>query len=813
MFSTPEETIRAFCAYPFTTARKEFYEKLRASLPRDIIELYLPHLDYQPAMIWSRLRPEINAARLCIIDSESINPNVAFECGYAIAKGVYPILIRHHDAQVPVLPYLQAFEYLPYYTRHDLLEPITKLATQTDWRARLAKPMDDIAGVSPDAYLNLAPHTEIYLLAVRARQDPVLRLKKELAKRPYSVESDAIESSVRIPTRDIIKSIIRFNNIAIHLVGETRSPYDELLTLNSAASFFAGIAHGLGKEVRVFQQMPTPKQILDLETMLSTYHTEAEIAAAARSWIQDFTARATAFEERRKAADAVLAPLGTTGLPPDLGDPWAERDGMLNEATFTITSRTSRIRNGEGILYVGPRGCGKTADFLNLSSQQASTATRLTVAVKLTDADIISLRGIGQELFSRVDRHNIYRHIWRLALIALILDEYERLKAKMAFLEPLPALETLSQQLNRIIGSGHDLELAELVDSLISNINTQTAEYRNSQELIRTLAFPAGRSILAAAIKSFEIRIAIDGLDQGWDPKLKEATELLVALVDEAHDLEQRHRPQLKIAIFALQELYREISAEDRDRDKRSVEYYSWDNDQLADLIGARILAVTSGQPSHGDPRDAWPLIFEPNIDGSSTYDYIVDRSLMRPRHVLRFCREALIRANNRRHLRVDVSDILESEEIYSGQLIDDLAVEYSDRYPGIGGVILEFLEASSMISYEDIRERVNAMFAANAISDDMALWLKRDDNDRVLVALKALYEVGFIGVIRDHQVIYSYMQTGFDRVWPLERRDRARRRRRSRRRQAPQHSLRYPRLMIHPAFHKGLAISGEPTA
>ena len=758
-------------------------------------------------MIWSRIQPRINSASVCLIDSEYANPNVAFECGYAIARGIHPLLVRHYDSPEPILPCLQAFQHLQYYTRHDLVERITEFISQPDWQASLPSPMDGIAGVSPGTYPSLAPHSEIYLLSVRARQDTVYQLTRELRKRPYTVHSDSIEWASRVATRDIVKSLLRFNNIAVHLVGESRSNREELMTMNSMASFFAGIAHGLGKELRVYQQLPTPKHILDMETMLVRYTTEAEIVAGARAWRDDLSARASAFEERQRIASATLAPLGTQELPADLGNPWAERDWLLNENTYSVTSRTSRIRNGEGILYVGPRGCGKTADFISLTTQQASTSSRLTVSVKLSHADIISLRGIGQEMFADIDRRNIYRHVWRLAIIGLIIDEYRRLTDELPDLETVPTLDEAAAQLMSFFGEFEGSELTEMVDFLIATINAQEGQFKNSQELIRHLAFPAGYRILVRALSVFDIRIAIDGLDQGWDPRMREAVELLAALIDEAHALEQRYRPELKISIFALEEVYRDVSATDRDRDKRSVERYSWDRDQLADMIGARILEVLAGRQYEEDPRNAWSMLFEGSINGSDTFDYVVQRSLMRPRHVLRFCREALIRANNRRHLKVSADDILESEEQYSNQLIDDLSVEYADRYPGIGDIILEFLEVDEQISFDVFRERINGIFAAADAPAAAASWLRRDDSNRVLVALKALYAVGFVGIIRDNRRIYSYDQDDFSRVWPRERRSRMRRRRKSRRRYDPRNEIRYPRLVIHPAFHSGLAI------
>ncbi len=806
MTATVPLPTRAFCAYEFRQPRMEFFEELKHSLPYPVLDLYLPHQDYQPTMIWSRIRPEIDRSQLCIIDDEYSNPNVAFECGYAIGKGVPPILIRHHDTSTKTLQFLRAFQRLQYYTRNDLIRPLTELVSEPDWRSKLPLPIEDIAGVSLQTSRHQASHTDIYLLAVRARQDPVLKLKREFNRRPYSVHSDAIESPEKFSIRDIVKSIIRFQNIAIHLVGEPRSEYGELVALNSAASFFAGVAHGLGKEVRIFQQLPTPKRILDLESMLSTYETEAEAATEARSWKMEIGERADAIDERRRSAARNLSPPGLTSLPSDLGDPWAERDGLLDPSTYSVTSCTSRIRNGSGILYVGPRGCGKTADFIHLTRDQSSKASRITVAIKLTDADLISLRGLGKELFPDIDRHNIYRHIWRLVLTGLLVDEYLRLKAELASLESVSVLDDAAQLLEQFFKLPPGKSLAEMVEALIEAVDASSVDYTNSQELIRRLAFPEGRTIFAAALETFEIRIAIDGLDQGWDPSLNDAVELLVALVDEAHALELQYRPGLKITIFALQELYRDVSIKDRNRDKRSVEFYSWDRDQLADMIGARILAIADRTEGQEDPRDAWSIIFAVQPDGSSSFDYVVDRSLMRPRHLLRFCREALIRASNRRQVSVTLDDIVGSEELFSEQLVYDLSLEYTDRYPGIDDVALEFVEIDFVFPFAEFRERINAMLSARDLSPVILRWLSVDSNERVLVALKALYEVGFIEIVVNEGVLYSYMRP-FERVWPRERRRSSRRRRERRRGRSTVMTLRYPNLVVHPAFHKGLAV------
>ncbi len=247
MASSPPVPTRVFCAYEFSSPRMEFYEELKRILSPDFIDLYLPHLDYQPTMIWSRIRPEINAAQLIIVDAEYSNPNVAFECGYAISQGVHPILIKHHDSTSNAFPFLRAFQRIDYYSRADLIHPITELVSRPHWRSLLPHPMDEVASAPSRPPQNAAPDTHIYLLAVRARQDPVLRLKRELNRRPYSLADDAIESPSQFSTRDIMTSLHRFSNIAIHLVGDLRAEPSDLLALNSAAAFFAGIAHGLGK--------------------------------------------------------------------------------------------------------------------------------------------------------------------------------------------------------------------------------------------------------------------------------------------------------------------------------------------------------------------------------------------------------------------------------------------------------------------------------------------------------------------------------------------------------------------------------------
>jgi hypothetical protein len=65
---------------------------------------------------------------------------------------------------------------------------------------------------------------------------------------------------------------------------------------------------------------------------------------------------------------------------------------------------------------------------------------------------------------------------------------------------------------------------------------------------------------------------------------------------------------------------------------------------------------------------EVWEKYFAESVDGIPTKQYILERIIPRPRDIIYLCKEALIRAINHNHTRIDKEDIVLSQCSKVGQ-------------------------------------------------------------------------------------------------------------------------------------------------
>jgi hypothetical protein len=104
---------------------------------------------------------------------------------------------------------------------------------------------------------------------------------------------------------------------------------------------------------------------------------------------------------------------------------------------------------------------------------------------------------------------------------------------------------------------------------------------------------------------------------------------------------------------------------------------------------------------------ELWSLFFELQVQGQSSFHYILGRTLMRPREVIRFVRECINVAINRNHDRVTEDDILHAEVAFSEDALVDIILEMKDVKPEYADVPYGFISASPILSRLDVEERL----------------------------------------------------------------------------------------------------------
>ena len=138
-----------------------------------------------------------------------------------------------------------------------------------------------------------------------------------------------------------------------------------------------------------------------------------------------------------------------------------------------------------------------------------------------------------------------------------------------------------------------------------------------------------------------------------------------------------------------------------------------------------------------------WPYFFETHINGEASFSYILDRTLLRPREVLRFTRESINTAVNRGHEKVMQEDILQAEKTYSEDLLVDITFELKDVSPDYADVPYAFIGNKTLLSKEEVKQR---LIEAKVPSDGL-------EN-----AIELLLWFGFLGIyIDEDEERYSY--------------------------------------------------------
>lgn len=177
--------------------------------------------------------------------------------------------------------------------------------------------------------------------------------------------------------------------------------------------------------------------------------------------------------------------------------------------------------------------------------------------------------------------------------------------------------------------------------------------------------------------------ITIDRLDEDWiEDKLR--YKLIRALVQTAREFRRIRHAKIIIAIRQdlLERVFRLVRESGYQEEKYKSLYLplNWSKNQLTEVLDARINYLvqqryTKQRVTH---RDFLPA----TIDGGATIDFIIDRTMMRPRDVIHFFNLCIQHAEGKP--RINKTIIQKAEAEYSRNRVRYLADEWSADYPNL---------------------------------------------------------------------------------------------------------------------------------
>ncbi|MCP4545228.1 MAG: hypothetical protein GY835_02035 [bacterium] len=734
--------MKAFYAYPSSVADVtqviNATKRILSDTHRDL-DLHLwEENDISGRPLTDPIFKGIESADILIADVTAINFNVTFEIGYAIGLGkrVYLTCDSNISRDSTLANKIGIFDTLGYETYTD---EITLSELIRAYRSDGGIPIRSIVSPSSPVYVLQTPQSNSAMIAITARIK-----KARLGYKGYIPTDDARLSAVKA-----IDDVSSCHGAVIPLLS---TEFRDAAVHNIRAAFIAGLAIAMGKVTLVLQPKDGPAP-LDVRDLVRTFSSPDDIAGFIATLALDITERFQTDNPLPTTQGNFLAELA-------IGDSVAENEFQTLGGYYLRTDQYKRASRGEVNIVVGRKGTGKTALFSQLRNEKRSRVHNIVVDLKPEGYQLIRLKeDVLDYLADGAKTHLItalFEYLFYLEICYKVLEkDRERHMRDEHLYEPY-------RRLREVYDSGSAAEgdfserLLGLSQQLIAAFKTRfgtTMDQRLTAsevtELIHKRNIRDIRDSLSAYLEFKDsIWVLFDNLDKGWSTHGLTDGDILIlrCLIDAARKIQrelQRDGHDFHSVVFVRNDVYQLLVEASADYGKESRAVLDWtDADLLRELLRRRLI---SNQPIDDTPFDRiWSQICVSHYHGEETSQYLIDRSLMRPRNLIKLLAHCRGFAVGLERTRIEKIDLEKGLRAYSIDLITEADQELTDILGTETDLIYYFIGEGQ----EFERERLESILIGAEVPAE-----KIDD-----VIFFMLY-YGFLGVKaddRDPKYIYE---------------------------------------------------------
>jgi hypothetical protein len=491
--------------------------------------------------------------------------------------------------------------------------------------------------------------------------------------------------------------------IVVHFLGPGREGSH---VTNVKNAFVAGLAHGFDKPLLMLAEWDyvTP---LDYREMLFRYKTANETERHLEQWIAPIDkAYATRIVKRVEHTSAIRIKVELRDFYVQIGEYFAENETGALDSYFVETTAFREALAGTRRVFVGRKGAGKTANFVALSSSLRRDKNSIVCILQPDGYEIESLVKLFSSYRERDTKGHVIESLWKFLLLTEIAnataDEIESRPVWVNRTEDEVRVLELLDKDSAILKGDFSVRLERCIAALFAaRSGDSVAEHRSGvAEALHETTLKILRSALDDVLcKKDRVAILIDNLDKAWARQgdIAQLSEFILGLFSAGNQLlndfsrsDSRRKPvNCTAAIFLRSDIFNKIVEIAPEPDKIAVTRLVWEDPELLrQVVESRYLAA---HPEALNGTEIWTQYFCPEVKGAPTRDYITSRTLPRPRDVVYLVKNAISRAVNRGHGRVEEGDIKVAEYEYSTFAMDSIMVENSITLPQLEAVLYEF--------------------------------------------------------------------------------------------------------------------------
>ena len=479
-----------------------------------------------------------------------------------------------------------------------------------------------------------------------------------------------------------------------------------------------------------------------------------------------------------------------------IGNLDAESDNFLNDCFFESDTYNNLLKfddpddnNFSKRVIIGRTGSGKTALLKKMAVDSRIKKHDIIEAESTVFEHIKNNVFISQLMESGVDLRVFYKSLWQHVLLVKVIDLLY--PNNTSFFDALASFTTSSKK-------RYNLEIAtEYVetfrnnffnDSIVSEITDRMqdelsiklgipnikAEGKINNESIEKIQSATSRYVSSELLRKqkeliklirdesadenqMRIIISIDDLDKSWLSSSEIRYDFINALLDAFKELIDIKSVKILISIRSdiLMGIYRN-NLRQEEKDRSLIVPISWNKQEIRTILDYRISNLIKNHYA-GNELVSFSDIFNFRVTGESADEYIINRTMLRPRDAIDFVNLCLSEGDGATELNEDL--ILSAEEKFYHSRKQAMIKEWISLYPHIE----DYLDCLSFLSTEyfkasdlaDEKEAIqNHLIETSGQNDD-------ETQDEIALGfmplLKVWFTVGVIGIKKSQSLtIYS---------------------------------------------------------
>ena len=649
---------------------------------------------------------KIDESAFIVADITYLNLNVVYEVGYAIGKSKRVFLIRHSKTtgDRDIAKRVGIFDTLGFSEYEDEESLAHRLTGEIDETPlSIQYPTDTKAPA--------------YVVEPPIKGAAATMMTSRLKKARYKYRSFNPTEDSRLSAVDAIKQVASSAGV---LVSFEREDKDWAHIHNIRTMFVAGLAHGMERPTLILSPADYAAP-LDVRDDVKAYGHPDDIADYIAGLVLEVTDYLQQVEPPVRKAAKSLQSL-------TFGDPTAENEMTTLSDYYMQTDQFNRALSGEVNLVVGRKGSGKTALFLQLRDRIRGDKRNVMVDLKPEGYQLIKLKEDLLAYLTEGSRQHLITAFWEYLLlleVAYKVLEKDRIvhKHNHDLFDKYVLLESAYKVENFSTEGDFSERLLTLSDRIALEYRSRYGDAPDTKltlEDVTSLVYAHDIRVLRQRLSDYlsekqAVWILFDNLDKGWNTTGVDVIDTIVlrCLVEAGRKLERemrKHDQRLSCLIFIRNDVYELLmkGSADYGKDMRAV--LDWtDPDMLREMLRLRLVAGINGTADELEFEQLWRQVCVSHYKGEETSAYFIERSLMRPRNLLKIFSHSKGFANNFSHNKIEDSDIEKGIRAYSQDLLIELDHELSDVFPATQDILYGFIDHKAIATRREIESTLLA--------------------------------------------------------------------------------------------------------